>query len=309
MCRPTISIPSPSAFAADLGTVQLSNVWARNAFVAGRTKKLIVSTDPDPLKVIVQLRGKSIVSQNHLEAALEPGDFVLYDTARPYQLTSSGQFQMQAVTSPRDALPLSAAQLERLAARPIPARQGLAALVSNYLSGLTQQLGSDGRDCAPYLADATLDLLTAVFTQLLGGTATQDPEAGKVDLMKRVYAYIEHRLSDPHLCVTEIAAAHYVSKRALQRTFENDGQTLTGWIRARRLERCRRDMANPLADQPIGAIAARWGLSNPSQFSRLFKSKYGLTAREYRATGLGGGRAGVAKRVAIGASTQPAPRR
>jgi len=32
----------------------------------------------------------------------------------------------------------------------------------------------------------------------------------------------------------------------------------------------------------VSSIATRWGLFDPAHFSRLFKSTYGLSPREYR---------------------------
>jgi AraC-like DNA-binding protein len=55
------------------------------------------------------------------------------------------------------------------------------------------------------------------------------------------------------------------------------------WIRDRRLERCRRDFANPaLEDWSVSAIAARWGLIDPAYFSRAFRAAYGLPPIGYR---------------------------
>ena len=53
--------------------------------------------------------------------------------------------------------------------------------------------------------------------------------------------------------------------------------------RRARLERCRRDLADPaLAGETILAIATRWGLHDRAHFSRLFRAAYGCSPREYR---------------------------
>ncbi|MFX5558838.1 helix-turn-helix transcriptional regulator, partial [Acinetobacter baumannii] len=79
-----------------------------------------------------------------------------------------------------------------------------------------------------------------------------------------------------------IAAAHHISVRYLQRLFETEGTTVTTWIRQRRLERIRRDLADPRIDRSTSAVAARWGLADASHFSKLFKAAYGMTPRQYR---------------------------
>jgi AraC-like DNA-binding protein len=129
-----------------------------------------------------------------------------------------------------------------------------------------------------------LDLLGASFAERLACTSPTEPDSGKAGLLFRVRAFIEHRLGDPGLDVVTIAGAHHISVRYLQKLFEGQEQTVTGWIRARRLEHCRRDLANPaFAQQPVACIAARWGLLDAPHFSRLFKSTYGLAPRDYRA--------------------------
>ncbi|WP_198166587.1 helix-turn-helix domain-containing protein [Mycobacterium sherrisii] len=274
------------ARSADIGVVRLTNLWARNAFVVRRTRKLLAS-GPDYLKVIVQLGGTSCVSQGKRQVALTPGDFVLYDTSLPYQIRSNGSFQMQAVTFSRDALPMTQHQLERVAAQPISGREGLGLLVAQYLSGLTRQVDADGGSFSCHLGDATLDLLAALFAERLALSSGIRTENHKTALLLRIRTSIEHRLGDPRLDVAYIAGAHHISIRALQKLFESDGQTVTGWIRARRLEHCRKDLANGLlADQPVGMIAAKWGLVDPAHFSRLFKSTYGIPPRDYRAKAL-----------------------
>ena len=58
------------------------------------------------------------------------------------------------------------------------------------------------------------------------------------------------------------------------------------WIRAARLERCRRDLLDPaLGDQTILAIASRWGLPGPQHFSRLFRATYGCSPSDTAGAG------------------------
>jgi AraC-like DNA-binding protein len=270
-----------------LGVVQLFDMWAHNAVVARRTRNLISSSDPDYLKVSVQMRGSGVVSQGDQQATLGPGDFVLYDTARPYQYSAGASIHVRAVTFPRDALRLSSAQLRRLTTRPISGRDGLGFMVSQYFAALGRQLDTGVCSASWHLSVATLDLLGAAFAERLACTRTGELDGGKAGLLLRVRVFIEDRLGDPGLNVVTIAGAHHISVRYLQKLFEGEEQTVAGWIRAQRLEHCRRDLANPaLAEEPVTSIAAQWGLIDASHFSRLFKSTYGIGPRDYRAKAL-----------------------
>jgi AraC-like DNA-binding protein len=102
-------------------------------------------------------------------------------------------------------------------------------------------------------------------------------------LLTSVQAFIERRLADPRLAAGDIAAAHHISPRLLYRLFEEQGTSVGRWIRARRLERCRRDLLNPaLSELPASAIAFGWGFADAAHFSRAFRKAYGHPPGEYR---------------------------
>ena len=77
--------------------------------------------------------------------------------------------------------------------------------------------------------------------------------------------------------------------RTLHQIFEGSGETVAGEIRRRRIEKCRLDLADPGQRQtPVAAIGARWGLSDPAHFSRLFRSAVGQPPAGYRRSANGG---------------------
>jgi AraC-like DNA-binding protein len=267
---------------ANLGLVQMNELWASHPFVARRTSRHIARTDAEYLKVSVQLSGLCMVSHGGENITLRPGDFILYDTARPYQISGAASTHMQTLMFARDALRLSPSQVQCLTFRRISGREGLGWLVAQYAAGLARQLDSVGSG-AWHLANATLDLFAAAFADQLTDAGTAGLSNGEAGLLLRIRTHIEQRLDDPDLDVTSIAAAHHVSVRRLQKLFADHEQTVTGWIRNRRIEHCRRDLSNPaLADLTVSSIATRWGMFDPAYFSRLFKSTYGLSPREYR---------------------------
>jgi AraC-like DNA-binding protein len=130
-----------------------------------------------------------------------------------------------------------------------------------------------------------VDLLTAALVARLDGEDEVPSDTRQQALRRRVHAFIEQRLADPDLSPGMVATAHHVSVRYLYKLFEPQRTGVAGWIRERRLERCRRDLLDPaLAARPMGAVAARWGLTDPAAFSRAFRAAYGLPPLEYRRT-------------------------
>ena len=81
------------------------------------------------------------------------------------------------------------------------------------------------------------------FGALYDGTAVvpRAPDA----LRTLVRGHIDEHLGDPALDPESIAAAHFISRRQLDRLFADGERTVAETIRDRRLERCRRDLRGP----------------------------------------------------------------
>ncbi|MFE3060204.1 hypothetical protein [Nocardia sp. NPDC059239] len=80
-----------------LGSIQLSEVSSGDVVVS-RTIGMIRRSDPGLVKIGMQVTGRGIVRQGGHEAVLAPGDFAIYDTARPYQVEFAGPCAMFATT-------------------------------------------------------------------------------------------------------------------------------------------------------------------------------------------------------------------
>jgi AraC-like DNA-binding protein len=50
----------------------------------------------------------------------------------------------------------------------------------------------------------------------------------------------------------------------------------------RRLEHCRGDLIDPMSSRRVSEIAYAWGFNSTAHFCRSFKSRYGMSSRDYR---------------------------
>jgi AraC-like DNA-binding protein len=253
-----------------------------------RTPELISQADPDMLKLVLVCGGNScVVTQDGRQARLSAGESAIYDTRRPYEVacgTDGDQpTQMMTFMFPPFLLPLSRNRLGRLAAVPFRADAGLGDLTSQFFLQLARNVDQYSPAEAARLSTAALEVLATRLARELDVRDWGTPEARRHALLTTVQAFIQRRLGDPRLSPGTIAAAHHISLRSLHQLFHDEGLTVAGWIRQRRLERCRHDLSNPaLASRPVAAIAARWGFSSAGDFSRAFRAVHGLPPAEYR---------------------------
>jgi AraC-like DNA-binding protein len=198
-----------------------------------------------------------------------------------------GAFRMLVLVFPHKLLPLSQERIRQLTAVAVSGRHGTGALVSPFLLRLARHLDEYDPASAPRLADTALDLVMTSFAERLDCPSAVPADARHRALLLRIHAFIDARLDDPELDPASIAAAAHISTRYLHKLFEGEGLTVAGWIRARRLEHCRRDLLDPLLrHQTVSAIAARWGITDPARFSRQFRVAFGQPPSEYRQASL-----------------------
>lgn len=266
---------------ASVDEVHVTEVRA-TSHVVERTPELIARGDRSYFKLSLMLAGTGMLIQDDREAVLQAGDLAVYDTDRPYSLVFDDDFRTMVVMFPKHLISLPPDMVGQLTAVRISGQGGLGGMVVPYLTQLAGNLDQLAGTTGARLAHSALDLVTTVFTRELGlDEVSADPHRA---LVQRIRSYIDRNLASTDLGPATIASAHFISTRHLHGLFQEQGVTVSTWIRTRRLEQCRRDLLDPmLGDRPVAAIAARWGFVDAAHFSRAFKSAFGISPSEYRA--------------------------
>ncbi|MFD9138979.1 helix-turn-helix domain-containing protein [Streptomyces bottropensis] len=252
-----------------------------------RTPALVRRSDPELYHLALTVRGRQSISRCRRDASVAVGDLLLYDSSHPSDASAfpddGGAVEGIVVNVPRTAIPLPAAKVDRLLGAPLPSDSGMGALLSQFLIRLAPESDSCRPQDAIRLGALTVDLITAFLAH---HTDTEDgvpPESRHRTLMAGIHSFIERNLGDPQLSPGAVATAHHISVRYLHRLYQAQGVTVSAWIRQRRLEGCRRDLADlHLSDKPIGFLAARWGYVHASEFTRAFRKTYGIPPSTYR---------------------------
>ncbi|MGW4896108.1 AraC family transcriptional regulator [Kitasatospora sp. NPDC004240] len=293
-------------FRAEAHFLELGPVTAwRTSFPSSHlwtTARSLRRNDPELCHLSLVLEGElTLVRSRHRSVTVGPLGLLVEDNSRPCEVYAEGAGTTAdgrpglvtgiGVDFPKALLPLPPREVQGLLGRNLPVNDGVGALLADYLTGLDRQAEYLRPSDAPRLGTVLLDLVSALFAHTLEAESALPPETRQEVLARNVRTFIRQNLHDPDLTPGLIASAHHISLSHLHRVFtdQSQGETLAAWVRAQRLERARRDLADPsLGSLPIHAVAARWGMPRASDFTRAFRSAYGLSPREHRLRSLTG---------------------
>lgn len=268
----------------DLGSVQVKQLGYAPLH-SRRTAAHVRSSDPEQYQLGLVTSGTTWVAQNGHDSGPFSGGLVLWDTSRPFESRVLGTEPLRTVilSVPRTALPLRSDRVDRLLAQRVPADRGVGAILAQYMRSLAEH----GEECGPAeldrLGGVALDLVGACLAGRLGAQDELSEEARTRVLLARIDAFIGHNLGDPELSPAVVAARHDMSLRRLQLLFQERGESVAATVRRRRLEGCREELADPARRTvPVHTVAGRWGFTNASVFSRLFRKTYGAGPAEFR---------------------------
>jgi AraC-like DNA-binding protein len=251
----------------------LSVFWLRaTPQIIRRTVQTVRRQPCDPYKISIVLDGAGIMIQNDHQVSVGPGQMVMYETGRPFEWALSQPWSCAAITFAPDALSLTHSVLQGALHRVYMTQSGPGAVLADFIASALRQGTSTGA-AAGQIGGAGLHLIAAVL-----GTDLPEDDAAADAKRAEVLHYVRRNLADSDLTHGRVAAAHQMAPRTLHRLFEHEPYTITEYIRLRRLEAARRDLADPLLQHlSIAEVAASWCFFTPAHFTRAFQAQYGVT--------------------------------
>jgi AraC-like DNA-binding protein len=271
----------PAPFRGDVVGFNLGDCLTFNNASVGqhltRTPALARRSGLDHVMIQYQTSGHLRGDYGGSAVELRPGDVGFLDFAGS-TASSETDFSRITLIVPRERLPrsLSGRDFHGVV---LDRNETSTRVLARYMTALWQSASSLTEPQAATAVDAALELAN-VWSQ--HGVATEQLDGAAVTLRHMADAYIDTQLADPGLTPGAVAAALQLSRTSLYRLFEADGG-VRAHILSRRLDHCLVAIVRDAAPQrPIGSIAFTLGFNSEAHFSRAFRHRFGISARDLR---------------------------
>jgi AraC family transcriptional activator of tynA and feaB len=262
-------------------------VFENSPMQVSRTSGQISHATGDELFICRQLSGALALEQDGREVTLQAGDISLLDPLMPYSGRFSGSSNLLLLKIPRAALETRVGRTQEMVARSMIRAGADGNLTSAFLAMLPDHVGRMSPIAETIVKDQLLDLLALTLTKATGTDRPKLSSSHSLVLIK-LRAAIEARLTDTALNAGAVCAGAGVTVRHANSVLAHEGTSIMRLVQARRLDRCRSALEDPLqAHRTLSEIAYAWGFSDMTHFSRRFKMAYGIlpSACRRRATG------------------------
>lgn len=279
-------------YAYGIGTSTLNVVSAQSHLVQ-RGRAEIAASGEDCYYLNFQLAGDCRITQNGTDIVLLPGDVGLFDSSQSFGLHHDNfpQLKVASLMLPKHNIGTEdgdepARTPELLSRHPVYGR-----LIAEAMQSLVETTAT-GNPADVMALQALVISLLKLTAQPLGAQA--NPFAGTVTgspadstrsqaQLLRIKRIIRARCTTPGYAVTDCATEAGLSPRYIHRLFEADEDSFGTFLINERLAAATRMLRRPgSAHLPMATIATEAGFSDPSHFHRAFRSRYGMTAGEWR---------------------------
>ena len=259
-----------------IGDMEVADVTT-NAHSVRKSAADVRAEDGRYFFLILQQAGGSVLMQHERQARLEPGDLALIDSRYSSEFRYLEGMRHLSCHLPCDALERRMAGRAPRVCDTIHGAEPIGMVLGNFIRQIIDKHTLfDARESGA-MGDALLCMLAPRSDDI-------EQHGGSLRDYSRVVAYIDARLQ-LDLTPEMIGRGVGISVRSLYRLFEDRDQSLAGYIRERRLQRCAEELrASSHSHENLTCIAYRWGFKDSAHFSRSFRASFGVSPRDYRRT-------------------------
>ncbi len=237
--------------------------------------------------LFVLLQGQCRVMEQGAPSTLSAHAAVLLDPAQDWRLELRGDCRALLVKLESASFLLRLVRTCDPDARRITPAAAVGAMCLAMTQSLADQFTRLERDDLLSMEATLTDLLVTCLSREADGRpaeAGEQPTSVQLGHLRRICRTVEAHLGDVELSIERVARIEGLSTRYLQKLFKAGMTSFGEYLRERRLERCRLDLANrALQHVTISQLCFRWGFGDAANFSRAFTARYGVSPKTYRA--------------------------
>lgn len=233
-----------------------------------------IAATPDHILLHLYLSGGFTGTVTGQTTTIGPGTVAVIDLAQQVQTRAFASNTVSFIV-PRKLL--TNVPLDTLTPRLDPRRNDLLAAHIRSLQERSMQLSE--ADVQTTVAESA-----SFLNRLLAPPASAARKREEIDdISPLTEAAIRDNLTVAELSPEWLAQKLGTSRASLYRMFANDGGIMQ-YVQERRLLAVQAALSDPLEIRPLSRIAADLGFNSKAHFSRAFRSRFGVTASEYRKT-------------------------
>jgi AraC-like DNA-binding protein len=268
----------------DLGTASLT--WMRTDSARYVRRISHVQSDKED-NILVSFSSHTVVcfAQDGIELQCPKKQFFIEQGREPSDFLQTDSNEVWVLKIPLGAVKRHIRSLDPFYGRLFDGDSGVGGLLFDMVRQVPERFGSSDSRSAEGIGNTFIELLVlAIESQ--GRAENSLLSSVQRAHLGRVERFVKQNIGNPNLSLEMIAGACNISVRYLHTLFQGSGTSIAHWIRDMRLEACRAQLSETNRRESISEIAYRWGFSDQAQFSRHFKTRYGMTPRELRGAAL-----------------------
>jgi AraC-like DNA-binding protein len=237
----------------------------------------------DDIVLQVHQQGGRVVSQFGREAIIGAGVGLVTSNADPSMITLPGPARFISIAVPRRLMRASAPRVEDLFLRPVPFANGMLRVLARYVDFADDDPSEWTAELRHSVATHIHDLCALIIGAGRDATVVAERRGLRAARMKAVKADIAENLGDIDLRATSIALRQGITPRYVHKLFEDEGVTLSEFVRGQRMALVHRMLSDPRhVHRTIGSIAIEAGFGDLSTFNRDFRRQVAATPSEVR---------------------------
>jgi AraC-like DNA-binding protein len=260
----------------------------QSAFSTARVARTrgFIADGNDEFALIINRTGDAMVSARGRELPLADGDAVLLSCDEIATFHRACPGDAISLRVPRQILSSLVDDIDNSVMRPILRDSEVLKLLTSYAAMLI----NENALAIPWLRRTVVNHVHDLMALTLGATRdiAQTATDGGLRAVRLAAAktYVIQNCARQDISIGAVANHLGVTPRYLQRLFETDGTTFSGFLLGQRLTRAYRMLCNAqFSDRPVSSIAYDVGFGDLSHFNRCFRRHYGMTPSDIRESG------------------------